>query len=51
MENKKITRKELSVILCISKNTATVYYRAILDALCIKDRNYLTQNDLRKYGV
>lgn len=49
--NRKITRKELCNILNISKNTCTTYYRAILDCLSITDRDYLTENDLKTYGI
>jgi hypothetical protein len=50
MENKKITRKQLMYILGVCEKTARKEYRIIIDCLQLK-RNYLTENDLKKYGI
>ena len=51
MQNKKISRKELQNILGVCYKTACKEYRIIMDSLEITTRKYLTQNDLKKYGL
>ncbi|WP_164879138.1 hypothetical protein [Flavobacterium cerinum] len=46
----KVNRKQLAHILGIGEKTARKEYKIIIDSLGIK-RNYLTFNDLQKYGI
>lgn len=46
----KITKTQLMYILGVSYPTALKEYQIIIDSLQLK-RNYLTENDLKKYGL
>lgn len=47
----KVSKKQLSFILGVSLPTASKNYQIILDSLQIKNRTFLTQNDLKQYGI
>lgn len=50
-KTQKINKTEFMHLTGVSYPTALKDYKVILDSLAIKNRNYLTINDLQKYGL
>lgn len=46
-----VTKKQLQFKLNVSYPTALKIYQTILDSLCITNRKYLTEFDLKQYGI